>query len=107
MALGAHDVQAAGCNDRVVAHLPLGAKLVDLRFLVRGWQRFIFAQDQDLRLDGAAEHDVRAATRHVGRDGNHLRPPRLRDDLRLARVLLGVEYLMRQLLLLQDSRKEL
>ena len=41
-----------------------------------------------VRLDRAAQHDVGAAAGHVGRDGDRLRPPGLRDDLGLARVLL-------------------
>ena len=57
----------------------------------------------------AAEHDVGAAAGHVGRDRDRLGPARLGDDLGFARVLLGVQHLVRQLFLLAgivDSSSE-
>ena len=53
-------------------------------------------------LDVAAQHDVGAAAGHVGGDGDHLRPAGLRHDVGFARMLLGVEHLVRQLLLVQQ-----
>ena len=54
----------------------------------------------------AAQYDVGSTPRHVGRDSDHVRASRLRDDVRLARVLLGVEDLVRQLLLLEQLRDD-
>ena len=42
----------------------------------------------------AAQHDVRASARHVGGDGDGARSARLRDYLRLALVILGVEHVV-------------
>ena len=72
-----------------------------------GQQRFIVADLEDQRLEHAAQHDVGAAAGHVGGDGDRLGLARLRDDLGLARVLLGVQHLVRQLLLLQVLRQQL
>ena len=105
VALGANDMQAAGGDDGLVANLPLRAQLADLQVLLGLRQRFVFADLEDERLDGTAEHDIGAAAGHVGRDGDHLRTTRLRDDLGLARVLLGVQHLVRKLLLLEMPRQ--
>ena len=105
--LGADDVQAAGGDHRVVPPLPFLAQLRDLRVLLLGRELGVVAQHEDRRLDAAAQHDVGAAARHVGGDGDHLRPARLRDDLGLAGVLLGVQHLVRQLLLLEVLRQQL
>src|SRR5262245_11282454 len=43
-------------------------------------------------LGVAAEQDVRAAAGHVGRDRHRALAARLRDELRLLRVILGVEH---------------
>src|SRR6185312_12063488 len=51
------------------------------------------------RLVVAAEQDVGAATGHVGRDRDRALAAGLRDDRRLALVLLGVEDVERQALL--------
>ena len=48
-----------------------------------------------LRLVVAAELDVGAAARHVGRDGDGAERARLGDDRRFPLVLLGVEHLVR------------
>ena len=91
----------------VVQRLPLAAQLRDARFLGRVVEVLGLADQVDLLLDVAAEHDVGAAARHVGGDGDHLRPAGLRDDLRLALVLLGVQHLVRQPDLLEDARENL
>ena len=46
----------------------------------------------DQAVGVAAQQDVDAATGHVGGDGHRAGPTRLRDDERLALVLLGVEH---------------
>ena len=99
VALGADDVQAAGLHHLVVQRLPFAAQRLDAwLFFVRG--EIVVRFDKiALLLDVAAEHDVGAAAGHVGGDGDHLRPAGLRHDLRLALVLLGVQHLVRQLLL--------
>ena len=53
-------------------------------------------QRGELRLEVAAEHDVGAAAGHVGGDGHRARAAGLRDDVRLALVLLGVQHLVRR-----------
>ena len=70
-------------------------------FLLLIRQLGIVADLVDLGFGIAAQHDVGAAARHVGGDGDHLGPPGLRDDLCLARMLLGIQYLVRQLLLVE------
>jgi len=64
-------------------------------------------QIRQLRLERTAQHDVGTATGHVGGDGDRARPAGLRDDVRFALVLLGVEYFVRDLFLLQQIRQEL
>ena len=61
----------------------------------------------DLRLRIAAQHDVGAAARHVGRDGDGLGPARLHHDFGFARVLLGVQHVVRQLFLVEHFRQQL
>ena len=50
--------------------------------------------------------DVRAAARHVGGDGHHLGPPGLCHDFRFARVLFGVQHVMRHTFFLQQRGKQ-
>jgi hypothetical protein len=97
MALGADDHQAARSQHLVVQLLPLGTHA--RRALLRHGriERRIALHRLDLLLDAAAQHDVGTAAGHVRRDGDHPGTPRLRDDVGLALVLLGVEDLMRQL----------
>ena len=45
-------------------------------------------------LGVAAEEDVDAAAGHVGGHGDRIEPAGLGDDVRLTRVLLGVEHLV-------------
>ena len=107
VALGADDVQPAGLDHLVVARLPFGTQRIDLPLLLRGFERGILAQRQDLRLDVAAQHDVGTAAGHVGRDGDDARPPGLRDDLGFALMLLGVQHLVGQTLLVEMHRQHL
>ncbi len=107
VALGADDVQAAGLYHLVVQRLPLAAQLVDADALFLRRQVFRRLDQIALLLDVAAEHDVGAAPRHVGCDGDHLRAAGLRHDLGLARVLLGVQHLVRQLFLAEQPGDQL
>jgi hypothetical protein len=100
VALGADDVQAAGLDHFVVALLPFLARTAASGLVSR-------IDLMQLGFEVAAEHDVRAAAGHVGRDGHRAGAARLRDDVRFALVLLGVQHLVRDLLLLQQLRQEL
>ena len=53
----------------------------------------------------AAEEDVGAAAGHVGGDGDRALAARLRDDLGLALVLLGVEHVVRHAAPLEERRR--
>ena len=92
----------------VVPHLPFGAQLARSRAPSRSANSA--SSSRILRIVGssaAAQHDVGAAARHVGGDRDRLRLAGLRDDLGLARVLLRVQHLVRQLLLVEMLRQEL
>ena len=55
----------------------------------------------------AAQHNIRAASRHVGGDGDGADLARLGDDLRLLLVVLGVEDVVRNAAPLQHFRQQL
>ena len=107
VALGADDMQAAGGNDLGVQLLPFLPQRVDAPLLLRFVHALGGAQHVNRLLDVAAKHDVGAAAGHIGGDGHHLRLARLSHDFGLARMLLGVEYLVRQLVFLQHAREQL
>jgi hypothetical protein len=96
VSLGADDVQAAGSQHLVVPLLPFGAVLLPV--FISGIGRHL----RQLRLEVATEHDVGAATRHVGGDGDAARPSGLGDDVRLALMLLGVQHLVRDTVLVSS-----
>ena len=97
MTLRPDDVEAAQLDDLVVVCLPLQAPLVDLRaqrvlVLVRALLAPLADELlSDLVFVVAAEDDVDAAARHVRRDRDRVLAAGLRDDLRLALVLLRVQ----------------
>ena len=107
MPLGADDVQTASGQHFVMQRLPAATQLGDATILLglidvgHGLHHF------HLPLDAATEHDVGAATGHVGGDGHHLRPAGLGHDLGLACMLLGIEHLMRQADFFQQRRQQL
>ena len=68
-------------------------------------ERLVGLQRLDLGIGIAAQHDVGAAAGHVGGDGDLRRAPGLGHDLGLARVLLGVQHVVRDLLPLQHRRE--
>ncbi len=107
MALGADDMQTARGLDLLVQRLPLVLQLRDAPGLLFVRQGFVGHHEAGLLFHIAAQHDVGTTARHVGGDGDHLGPAGLRDDLGLARVLLGVEHLVRQLGLVQQVRQQL
>src|SRR5512133_29436 len=51
----------------------------------------------------AAEHDVRTATSHVGGNGDCPFAPRLSNDVRFILVVLGIQHVMLDALLLENS----
>src|SRR3954467_9498124 len=73
--------------------------------LVRGRLRPHLAAGEELWI--AAEEDVGAAAGHVGGNGDAPLAPGLRDDLRLALVLLGVQDVMGNAALLEELREHL
>jgi hypothetical protein len=89
----------AGVDHLLVAPLPFLAH--------RGLLGLVVACGGEIGIDAAAEHDVGAAARHVGGDGDRAGPPRLGDDLGLARVLLGVQHLVLELLLGEHAGEQL
>ena len=54
----------------------------------------------------AAKHDVGTATGHIGGNGDRIGLAGLRDNLGFTRVLLGVQYLMRQFFRLEQLRQQ-
>jgi hypothetical protein len=106
VALGTDDVQAAGGQHLVVDLLPLGLERGDAGRLFVGRQRLVVADRAGRLFDVAAEHDVGAAARHVGGDGDHAGAAGFGDDLGFARVLLGIEHLVRQLFLVEQAGKQ-
>jgi len=101
--LGADDVQAARSHHLVVQRLPFVAQLLRFLLLVGVADRGIGFDELDLLFDVAAQHDIGAATGHVGGDSNHLRPSGLGDDFRLTRMLLRIQHVMRQICAGQDT----
>jgi hypothetical protein len=102
VALGAEHGQPAPVDDLLVLVGDLAGLLLDGRLpgrvplLGRGLQRVHALGPQRLLgqvLDVAAEHDVDAATGHVGGHGDGAEPAGLGDDVGLALVVLGVEDL--------------
>ena len=100
VALGAEDVQAAGLHHTSRARPAHGLELrqhgrVVLVLLV------VAARASAIISGLPPEHDVGAAARHVGRDGDRALAARLGDDLGLALVLLGVQHVVLDALLLE------
>ena len=98
VSFGTDDVQTTRVHYRLVTLLPLASNVVDLRL------RRLF-QSCNFSLPVAAEHDVGAATRHVRCNRDDTRSPRLRNDFGLAFVLFRVQHAVRNLALLEFTRK--
>jgi hypothetical protein len=114
VALGAEDVQAAGGEHLAfsASHWGLNFAKATLNFswidlgarLARGLGIHLGARHE---LGVAAEDDVRATAGHVGGDRDRALAARLRHDVRLALVLLGVQHVVRDALLAQQRRHHL
>ena len=61
-----------------------------------------FTQRGQFGLQITAQHNVSAASRHIGGDGHDPRPARLGNNLCLLLVILGIEHLMLNILLLKS-----
>ena len=97
--LGTDDVQATGCQHRIVALLPGGAQL--------GMTGFVdglagSSQLGQLGIEIATQLNIGTATGHVGSDGHGAGTACLRHHLRFAIVLLGVEHFVSHALLAQQ-----
>src|SRR5207237_2914054 len=105
--LGAHDDQAA--RRVLLALQPLDLLRTQVGFLdLLPERRLVGGDTADLTLlDAGAEFDVGAAARHVGGDGDGGRLPRLRHDLGLALVVLGVQHFVPEAAALQHARQRL
>ena len=103
MALGRDDAQAALRRHEGVLLDPLGAHPVCCSRLSSFiGEAFVRVQRCERHFEIATQHDVGAATRHVGGDRDHLGPTGLRHDVGFTRMLLGVEHLVRQTGLVQQ-----
>ena len=89
---------ASGASAELVVYaarfVALGADDVEAPFGYDVFVRVLPRAGLRLRRRVAAEDDVRAASRHVGGDGDRAGLPRLRHDLRLALVVLCVQHLV-------------
>ena len=107
MALGANDLEAASLQHLLVQLFPFVAQRGDASTLVGLGNRFVLVQHRNFALGITAKHDVGTTTGHVGGNRHHARPPRLHHDLGLTGMLLGIEHLVRQLGLGQETRQQL
>ncbi|EXI66318.1 MAG: hypothetical protein AW08_02674 [Candidatus Accumulibacter adjunctus] len=103
---GTDDVQAAGRHDLLVQYLPLRPDRGDLCFALGLAKRLVVTHRGHLLLDAAAKDDVGTAAGHVRGNGDHPRSAGLAYDLGLARMLLGVEHLVRQLFVVEQRRQQ-
>ena len=99
-------MQAAGCHHLVMQRLPAGFDLSDFCLPFGSRQRFIGFHRADFAIRISAEYDVGATTRHIGGDGDGIGRAGLGDDFRFARVLLGVQYFVRQFFFLEEFGKQ-
>ena len=104
--LGADDVQTTGSQHLFMHSLPFFAQGGDLGGLVGVAQRLVLLDGIDGFLDAAAKHDVGTTTGHIGGDGDHARTTSLGHDFGFTGMLLGVEHLMRQLFLVEQTRQQ-
>ena len=107
VALGADDVQTALLEHFLVDLLPFFLEAGDLGLLGLGVQVLAHLDGVDDAGTAATQLDVGTPARHVGGDGDLVRPAGLRHDLGLAIMLLGVEHVVRQPGLLQQVGHQL
>ncbi len=107
MALGGNDAQSTQGLDLLVHHFPLFTQFVDARLTDGLRQALIAFNGLHVFFNVAAQHNVGATTRHVGGNRDHAGTTGLGHDVRFAGVLLGVEHLVRQLVLGQQLCNQL
>src|SRR5690606_23512304 len=94
--LGTYDAQTAGRLHGFVVGRPLSLDGSDARFFFLVCQGSIGAQQVNLLLDAAAEHNVGTPARHISGNGNVARLAGLGNNFGFTRVLLGIEHRVRQ-----------
>ena len=98
MAFGTDDMQTAGSDHFVVALLPIVGQLV-------AFFRVVFGDFFQLYFEITAQHDICTATGHVGGDGYGSGQAGVGDNICLALVLLGVQYLVPDFDLVEQTGK--
>ena len=112
VALRSHDVQAARSDHLLAVLLAVAFRLLErnpvlLRRRIDDAGPLLVQDLGGHHLRVAAEQDVRPAAGHVGRDGDRTGSARLRHDLRLALVELGVEHVVLDAAPLEHLRQHL
>ena len=85
---------------------PLHAQGIDLFLLRLCIERLVGLDFRDEFFNITTQHDVSAATSHVGGDGDHLGAAGLGHDVGLTCMLFSVEHLVWQLGLVQHLGDE-
>ena len=107
MPFGGDDAQTTQTGHLLVVFAPLCLQAFKLLLFLTGIQRRIGFDCLYQLADIAAEHNVGASAGHVGGNCDHPGTASLRHDVGLARMLLGVEHLMRQLFFFKQSCNDL
>ena len=79
-----------------MSFFPSGSRSIALNFVIEG---------RNLRFQVTAKHNIGSSTGHVGRNGNHTRTTRLRDNLGFLLVVLRIQYFVVNTRLLEVSRE--
>ena len=103
MTLGGDDAQAADRLNKLMVFGPGFAQLSGFDRFVAFALALVLHQCVDGFFHVTAQHNVGAATGHVGGNGDGLGRTGLRDDVSFAGVLLGVEHLVLQTRLVQHA----
>ena len=96
MSLSGDDAQATQGSHLLMIRGPLAAYGCDLLRLGGDIQGFIKFNRGDGLLHIATEHNIRTPACHVGGNRDHFCATRLGHDVRLSRMLLGVQDLVGQ-----------
>ena len=95
MTFSGNDAQTTQRLDRLMVFCPLGTNRFNSLLLLHRVQRHIGIHRFQSLTDVATQHNVGPATRHIGGDGDHFGASGLCHDIGFARMLLGIEHLMR------------
>ena len=102
MPLGGDDAQAAQRLDVLVVLHPSCANVFNLLLPDHRIERLVRLDAADRFFHIATQHNVCATACHVGGNRDHFGAACLRHDVGLARMLFGVEHLVRQLFFIQQ-----